>query len=528
MAIFPRLVYDVADNQYLGKAGLELVNRLIEWYRFYDGRHWVDESGSEVTPADLKQAQGLDYFPTMIRANLVAWFVDRLAAFMFERPIALACHAEQVDDITVTANGYQPSSKQQAANAIAAAREKLLYRIIKQNLLHEKLLRAATDYHIGGSICAKLHYDQIRGLRIIWRPRLEFWPVFNADDVDVLEKIHFTGFIDKETIWKQTYWMQDDSCWIEEAHYTIDLKLKKWIVEPVNLEIPFIPVEIFTRGGLTGETEGRSLVDILQELNMEIERKLSDSSDSLRFGMFAIKVILGASLPTKEEVQAGEARPLEIAPNAVWELSGSGDEKGDVKSLEHEFQYREILKDHLETVLSLMHTLADVPNISLDKVKGMGQLSGFAIKLLYGSIISATNRNMIIWGPRLERLFGKALYMLNKYDSRRHYGAELLRLADLTNITLNNLDGLVGVKTQMPIPENETELIDREMKKIAGLLESLKGAMDNLGVENPEAKLAEILFEKASVSEALGGIPDILEISGKGAEDGDKGGSVDE
>jgi hypothetical protein len=169
-----------------------------------------------------------------------------------------------------------------------------------------------------------------------------------------------------------------------------------------------------------------------------------------------------------------------------------------------------------------------VPNISLDKVKGMGQLSGFAIKLLYGSIISATNRNMIIWGPRLERLFGKALYMLNKYDSRRHYGAELLRLADLTNITLNNLDGLVGVKTQMPIPENETELIDREMKKIAGLLESLKGAMDNLGVENPEAKLAEILFEKASVSEALGGIPDILEISGKGAEDGDKGGSVDE
>jgi hypothetical protein len=513
LAFLPRLAYNAADYHFLGREGLKLVNELIEWYRVYDGQHWVDETGREITPADLKRLRSLDYLPTMIKANLVAWFVDRLAAFMFERPVAIACPAEQIDDpISVVRPEYKPSVAQQTAGAVAAAREKLLYRILKQNLMHEKLLRAATDYFIGGSVCAKLYYDQLRGLRIIWRPRLEFWPIYNTDDIDVLEKIHFTAFVDDETIWRQTYWLQDSSCWLEEAYFTTDLKLKRQIVEPTDLGLPFIPVEVFCRGGLTGETEGRSLVKTLHELNLEIERKLSDNSDSLRFGMFAIKVILGASLPSSEEIQAGEAKPLEIAPNAVWELPGGGDEKGDIKSLEHEFSYREILKDHLETILSLMHRLADVPNISPDNIKGMGQLSGFAIKLLYGPIISATNRNMTVWQPRLQKLLGKALYMLNKYGAERHYDTKLLEAAALGSIYSGELDDLVELKTQMPVPENESELIDREMKKITGLLESIKGAMDNLGVENPEAKLAEILFEKRALNEALGGLPELPEI----------------
>jgi hypothetical protein len=513
LTVFPRLAYQDPANalqfQYLGSEGLLLVNNLIDWYRQYDGKHWLDEYGNDLKPEDLKARNNLDYLPTMITANLTAWFIDRLAAFMFERQIGLACPVEQVDDAEATAKpDYKPSAAQQKATAMAQSRERLLYRVMRQNLMPEKLLKAATDHFIGGGVCAKLHYDKDRGLRIIWRPRLEYWPIFSADDVDVLEKIHFTAFVDDQTIWKQTYWMKEGSAWMEEAYYDTQLKVKEQLVEPTDLGLPFIPVEIFNRGGLTGETEGRSLVEVLTGLNDEVEKKLSDNADSLRFGMFAIKVVMNAALPSAEEIKAGTAQPLQIAPNALWALTGDSDNPADAKTLEHQFQYREALKEHLETVLSLMHRLADVPNISPDQVKGLGQLSGFAIKLLYGAIISATNRNMITWRPRLQRLFGKALFMLNKYDTRAHYDTALTSAAALNEIIAGDLDDMVEVKTQMPIPENEAEIVERETKKVVVMLESLKGAMDALGIENPEQKLTEILAEKASIREALGGVPD--------------------
>jgi len=525
LTAFPRLAYQDPNSslqyQYLGQEGLELVNKLIEWYRHYDGKHWVDQYGNEVKPEDLKAQNNLDYLPTMVTANLTAWFVDRLAAFMFEHPIGLACPAEQIDDpAEMLKPGYEPSGKQQAANAKAAAREKLLYRIMKQNLMSEKLLKAATDHFVGGSVCAKLHYDENLGLRVIWRPRLEFWPVYSADDVDVLEKIHFTAFVDDQTIWKQTYWLEKGSCWMEEGLYDTRLQLKEELVAPTDIGLPFIPVEIFNRGGLTGETEGRSMVDVLSGLNDEVERKISDNADSIRFGMFAIKVIMNAALPTEDEIRSGAAEPLQVAPNALWQLNSDGELDADAKTLENEFAYREALKEHLEEIMTLMHRLSDVPNISPEQVKGLGQLSGFAIKLLYGSIISATNRNMITWKPRLQRLLGKALYMLNKYDTRNHYDTKLINEAALSEIALADIDDLVEVKTTMPIPENETEVIDRETKKVATMLQSLKGAMDELGVENPEAKMAEILVEKTTIMEALG---DTMDEPESGGDEGDSG-----
>lgn len=513
LTVFPRLAYQdpakALQFQYLGTEGLQLVNKLIDWYRQYDGKHWLDQYGNELKPEDLKALNNLDYLPTMITANLTAWFIDRLAAFMFERPIGLACPVEQVDDAEAMAKpGYVPSDKQKAAAAKASARERLIYRVMKQNLMPEKLLKAATDHFIGGGVCAKLHYDENRGLRVIWRPRLEYWPIFDADDVDLLEKIPFVAFVDDQTIWKQVYWMENGSCWMEEAYYDTQLKLKEQLVAPTDLGLPFIPCEIFTRGGLTGETEGRSLVDVLAGLNDEVEKKISDNSDSLRFGMFAIKAILNATLPTKEEIAAGTAEPMQIAPNALWAIQGDGDAQADAKTIEHKFEYWQALKEHLEQIMALMHRLADVPNISPEQVKGLGQLSGFAIKLLYGAIISSTNRSMITWRPRLQRLFGKALYMLNKYDTRAHYDTALTNAAVLNEIIPGDLDELVEVKTSMPIPENEAELVAVETKKVAVMLESLKGAMDALGIENPEAKLAEILAEKVTISEALGGVPD--------------------
>jgi hypothetical protein len=52
---------------------------------------------------------------------------------------------------------------------------------------------------------------------------------------------------------------------------------------------------------------------------------------------------------------------------------------------------------------------------------------------------------------------------------------------------------------RLPLPEDQVALVDRLTTEMSSDLESIKGALSRLGVENPEAKLMEILTEKRLV-----------------------------
>lgn len=535
---FPALAYNgQPELQYLGTAGLTLVNQLIELYNYYDNQQWLDKKTLQpITPEQLATARNLDYLPTMLVANLGAWLVDELAKFMFQKTPGINCPPEQIDTAEQMASPeYKPSERQLQANAMASAREQLLYKIAKQNRLAESLLGAGRDYHIAGGVACKLHYDPMRGLRFIWRPRLEYWPVYDADDADVLTRITFTGFPDgrEDVIWKQEYWLEGyaeakaaaakgeaftpPTCWMREGLYTVDLKLQKELVPAVSTDLPFIPVVIFPAKALTGETEGRSTLARVQSLLDELNAKLSDNADSLRFGMFGIKVVKNAALPSKAEIKAGKADGLVVAPNALWALSSGSMGAGgarldpDAKVLEHQFTYKEALQYHLDAVERLVHKIANVPQIDAEKIQGLGSISGIAIRMLYDPLISATDETMTVWVPRLQRLFGYALLMLQRYDAKRHYPVELLHQAGLdgtwsaTNLPFNP-DDVVEVLPRLPLPQNEVEQLDQHVKKIAAMMETTKDAMNEMGEENPEAKFAEVLAEKKQIGAAMGDI----------------------
>lgn len=521
LTLLPKVALGITKElelQYLSKENLQLLNKMIEWYREYDGNHWTNAvTGEALKPADLQAKKGIDYEPTMLTVKLASWLIDRRASFMFERPIALNAPVEQVDTVEQTSKpNYKPSPAQEAKTKKAQAREKLCYKVMKMNLMDEKLLKGAKDHLIAGSVCAKLSFKPGQGLRVVWRPRLEFWPIYDPDDIDVLQAIHFVAFQDDDkTIWKQSYRMEEKkdaegnttgekTCYMEEGLFDTSLKQIKEIVPNTDLELPFIPVIIFPCGGLTGETEGRSLMDDLDQMNDEVEKKISDSSDSLRFGMFPIKIFINAVLPTKKDIEAGKAEPLALSPDSIWAANSAyPDKPADFKIVEQKFEYKETLKEHIDRIVGWMHQMANVPQLSPELIKGLGQLSGFAILLLYGAIISATDQAMISWKPRLRRMFGMMLYMLNKYDTKGIYDDKLINDADLTDINLSDLDELIDVKTFMPIPENTAELVEVESKKLAVYLQSIKGAMDALGEEDPERKLAEVISEKQFIREAL-------------------------
>jgi len=88
---------------------------------------------------------------------------------------------------------------------------------------------------------------------------------------------------------------------------------------------------------------------------------------------------------------------------------------------------------------------------------------------------------------------------------------KLRKIRNSKDISAREMADLLGLMTEAAYYKKEsgaTKFSIEETKKIALMIQSIKGAMDALGVENPEQLLAEVLAEKISIQEALGGTPD--------------------
>ena len=82
---------------------------------------------------------------------------------------------------------------------LAQEKEDLLHQILKNNKFHSKLLKAKKDCSIGGKIAIKLWGHKDVGLKIVFSPAMEFFPQFNLDDVDQLEKVVFLYALNNES-----------------------------------------------------------------------------------------------------------------------------------------------------------------------------------------------------------------------------------------------------------------------------------------------------------------------------------------
>src|SRR5690606_9817785 len=147
--------------------------------------------------------------------------------------------------------------------------EDLLYRILRENKFHSKLLKARKDCSIGGKVAIKLWAHKDKGLKIIFSPAMEFFPQYNLDDVDQLEKVVFLYAMNDEEepvnqrIKKQAWEVVNGRCMLNETTHDGRGNVVSVEYENYDTGLDFIPVIIVTNGGLTGETEGVSDVEQL-------------------------------------------------------------------------------------------------------------------------------------------------------------------------------------------------------------------------------------------------------------------------
>ena len=226
--------------------------------------------------------------------------------------------------------------------------------------------------------------------------------------------------------------------------------------------------------------------------------KYSDLSDSLRFDMFAITILMN--------IQG--AADLKGVPGAVWDMTGgspTGEMKPDVFKLESQFQYIESLKYLIDNLMNAIFQFSETVDLSIEKIAGRADLSGVALKLMYASIVSKTNRKNMIWGPKLREMYMDALKMKGIYEGYK---------------TPDDLD--LDVIFHDPLPQNELEQVQVLTAKLADGLISITTAMNEAGVEDPEKELAQILEEKLQYDRVLNVEP-LQKVNNPGNQDNQKG-----
>lgn len=459
---------------------LAIIGELIKYQDYYDNKSfkYIGEVYPEFRHGIV---DGKDYKPAQVPLNYAKFIVDKLAAWQFEESIDFSC-------TSVSTDSDDPKVINRSDEIEAD-----LYEIHKLNKMDIKLLQSATESNISGGIAFKLKYDDKKKYpRILIRNRIETFVVTEFDDYEEIIRVHFIAFQDDKTIWKQTYEMVNGVCYISEALYdTKDIRIPKEIIIPyqplgVNGKwLDFLPVYIVPNMAQLGETWGpseeRDLIPIIDEIN----KKYSDLSDSLKFDMFAITVFLNAKIPTGED---GKAK-LKNKAGAAWNIMGlspTDNVRPEVFKLQATFNYGEVLKYHIESLVSAIFKFSECIDISPQTITGLPALSGIALKLLFAAIISKTTRKNTVWKAKLSEVYMGALKLKQIYEGY-----------DIPD----DLD--IEIITHLPMPQNELEEMEVISAKIANGLISITDAMNEIGIENPEEEIAKILAEKLQFDKVM-------------------------
>lgn len=427
------------EYEFLAQEAIDRVRDAIDFYDYYN------LTGQEWTPTTA-----LGYRPTVLTVNLARWFVKKRVAWMFENSPDIECPAEKRDDRK------------------ALERQKYLYEVWRDNRFDEKLMAGGTDFFIGGTVGLRLRNTR-RGLKLNFSPCQSVFPVPSDEDPDEIKACHFVSYHhNRNQIWHQSWEMVGDRVLLSEGIFGSEkLELIQEIYNGVDTKLDFLPCYVIPHNPLSGELTGTSYLHDLVPLFNQYNRVMSDASDGLRFNLFAVTVLLNAAPDAEKQ--------LKMSPNELWNIGGDG---VDAKKLESGFNYSNALSDFLNRLENLMHLIGEVPDVTADRIKGFGLVSGVALKMLYADLISATSSSWRSWKSQLVRMNEDIIHMSNTYKIRRISGTDN------------------RVIPHLPLPENEMEVINMEVTKLSNDLQSVRGAMEEIGERYPLQKIAEIMEER--------------------------------
>lgn len=506
-----------AYQQALGEETRERIRSQYENYEYYNGKQHKDESGNLVDADELERPSGVDYDPTRYATNYFKAVIDRKARWQMGGKHSFHVPRAHIDDeLETVTDDYEPSAEQAKVNEMADNYEEILTQLWKENKMRSKLIQAARDRLIADRAVCKIVFNQRTGkLRWIWRPDMEFIPVYSDDDFEEIIACHFIrqmmydkGDDEVEAIRKQTFELNEErtECYLTEAIYEAESLEKLEEITPQSpMGLDFIPVVEFPVDELLGGELGDGEISHLREQNDILNQMNEDAIDSLKFEMFSMTALINAS--------EGTAARMRVAPGAVIEARNATEgQSPDVKKVEGGFRWKEAFKDQYARVKGAMHEVSGLPQVVPQELN-FGGLNGEALQILFHDIISDTEEHWLSWQYGLQELHEKSIKYLQARTGTPNYAYDSQKVNSITDYTNE-------IKFQLPLPDNRKELVALLSTEMNEDLESRRGAMERLSVDNIQAKMREIEVEKMKEKQQEDPYGEVIEDTSDDDEEG--------
>ena len=479
---FNRIPYSLINAE-LGDTSQDTLHELTEICKYYK----IYKKGKDFT---VEGTHG-DYVAANLRYKMAATLINKEARFLFAEP----------PDITVEAKGDVGKVSQESKNQLTTLNS-LVTTILQSNNFEEALLKAAKDCFIGKRVAGLINFNEDDGVTVSFLPSTQFIYETRIGNANVLTK--FVCFIivknsvtlKSKRIFKKKFVLErddetgEDVVWLEEAMYDGAGALIEEVTEYQPTLLHTIPAAIFINDGLTGEDDGESEIELLQDYEAMYSKLSNADVDAERKSMNPIRYTV--------DMESNSTKNLSSSAGSQWDLGS--DQNLDkphplVGMLEPTMNYSGALKTTLDRVKTAGYEQIDMPNITLESLQG-AITSGKALKAIYWPLIVRCKEKMKMWGPQLRNMVNIII------EGAMVYPACIERY---TNDVIRPVDYEVKIEQNLPLPEDEIEEKQMDLAEVESKAMSRKSYMKKwrmLTDDEIDEELKQIALERQMIDDS--------------------------
>lgn len=473
LTAFNRIPYSLINAEIGGstKDFLDELTQICKYYKVY-------KKGASFT---VEGTNG-DYIPAKLNYKMAASLINKEARFLFAVP----------PDITVEAKGDVGKVTEDAKAALTVMND-LVKTVLDVNKFEDALIKGAKDCFIGKRIAGLVNFNEDDGVTVTFLPSTQFIYETKVGNPNVITKfvcfqiIKNSITLSDKRIFKKKFVLEDDVVYLEEALYDGAGVLIDEVTEYQETLMPMIPAVIFINDGLTGEDDGESEIELLQDYEAYYSKLSNADIDAERKSMNPTKYVV--------DMEANSTKNLSTAAGALWDLGSDQNlDKANpqVGILEPAMNYSEALKTSLDRIKTVGYEQVDMPNITELQAS---LVSGKALKAIYWPLIIRCQEKMKMWGPQLRALVNIIIQGAMVYPNC---------VDKYINDTITPVDYEVAVVHNTPLPEDEIEEKNMDLAEVESKTMSRKAYMKKwrgLTDDEVQEELDQIALERQMIED---------------------------
>lgn len=486
LTAFSRIPYALINAE-LKSSTKDVLAELTQIQKFYK----VYKKGAKF----LVEGTNGDYVPATLKYKMAASLVNKQARFLFAEP----------PDLTVEAKGDVGKVSEEAKRALTIMQD-VVTTVLDENKFEEALIKAAKDCFIGRRVAGLINFNEEDGVTLTFLPSTQFVYETKVGNPNIVTK--FVAFIivqestvlSERQIFRKRYTLENNVVFLEETMYDGAGKEIEKVTEKQEILLPMIPVSIFINDGLTGEKQGESEIEQLEDFESYYSKLANADTDAERKSMN----------PTRYSIDMDNrsTKDLKSSAGAFWDLQSDQNldkPSPSVGMLESNMSYSEALKTSLDRIKTTSYEQIDMPNITLEFMRGT-IVSGKSLKAIYWPLIVRSKEKMKMWGPQLSNLVKIIIEGSMIYPNC---------VECYTNEPVEPVDYLIKVEANYPLLEDEIEEKNMDLAEVDSKTMSKKSYMkkwrgltdDEVNEELEQIALERQLLEDSSFTgtAAVGG-----------------------